>query len=108
MPFNDRWKAALGAQYTPKTRGLWIQRVSYRAGGFYENSYLNIKGNKVREYGASLGFGLPAPGGKTLLNLGVEWRHRQGRPNALVSENYMTITLGINFNERWFFKSKLY
>ncbi|MDE7397338.1 MAG: hypothetical protein K2M98_06395, partial [Muribaculum sp.] len=108
MKFNDRWKAAVGVQYTPKSRGIWIQRVNYRAGGFYENSYLNVRGNSVKEYGASLGFGLPAPGSKTLLNLGIEWRHRQGKPNALVSENYMTVTLGINFNERWFFKSKIY
>ena len=108
MQFNDRWKAAVGLQYVPRLRGNWIQRVNYRGGAFYENSYLCVRGNKVREYGASLGFGLPAPGSKTLLNLGIEWRHRQGKPNSLVSENYMTITLGINFNERWFFKSKIY
>ena len=107
LEFSDRWKLAVGAQYTPKSRGSYLQRVTYRGGGFYENSYIKVLGNTIKEYGASIGLGLPAPAGKTLINFGVEWRHRQASPNSLIKEDYINITLGINFNERWFYKNKI-
>lgn len=106
--FNDRYKTAVGIQWVPKPRGNYVQRISYRAGGFCERSYLDVLGNDVREYGASMGFGFPAPGAKTVINLGVEWRRREASPKSLIKEDYFTITLGINFNERWFYQSKIY
>ncbi|MCM1033370.1 MAG: hypothetical protein NC405_06385 [Odoribacter sp.] len=104
----DRYKIALGAQYRPAVRGSYLQRMEYRAGVFYDRDYIKINDNKVREYGVSVGLGLPVPGFKTMINLGLEWLHRQATPNALVKENYLNITLGINFNESWFRKSKIY
>lgn len=106
--FNDRLKFALGLQYTPRPRGRFLQRVNYRAGAFHEKSYINVLGNDVNEYGASLGFGIPTPSSKTVVNLGVEWRRRQASPANLIREDYLYITLGINFDERWFYQSKIY
>lgn len=106
--FNDRIKYAFGVQYIPKPRGRYLQRINYRAGTFYEKSYINVLGNDVKEYGASIGFGLPTPLSKTVVNLGVEWRRRQASPANLIKEDYFCITLGINFNERWFYQSKIY
>ncbi len=48
------------------------------------------------------------PGFKTIVNLGLEWRHRQGSPDALIKENYLNITLGVNFNQMWFRPNKIY
>jgi hypothetical protein len=107
MQFDDRWKAALGFQYTPNRRGSYVGAMSFRAGLFYNHDYLNFNGNNVRDYGASIGFGLPAPSGKTTVNLGFEWRHRETSPEKLITENYFNITLGVNFNELWFWKSRI-
>lgn len=107
MTFNNRTRYALGAEFVPKVRGSYMQRVNYRLGGYYCNDYLNINGNGVREYGVSGGFGFPTPEGKTMINFGLEWKHRQGHPQSLVTENYFNITLGVNFNEVWFFKRKI-
>jgi len=108
MQFEDRWKAALGVQYTPNRRGSYVGAMSFRAGAFYNHDYLNYSGNNVRDYGASIGIGLPAPGSnKTTVNLGVEWRHRESSPVHLITENYLNITLGINFNELWFWKNRI-
>ena len=63
--------------------------------------------SNLRDYGFSVGVGLPAPGSKTTINLGVEWRHREATPLNLISENYLNITLGVNFNELWFWKSRI-
>lgn len=107
MQFDDRWKIAAGLQYTPNRRGSYVGAMSFRAGVFYNHDYLNFNGNNVRDYGASIGLGLPAPGSKTTVNLGVEWRHRETSPTHLITENYLNITLGVNFNEMWFWKSRI-
>lgn len=108
LGMSNRTRYALGAQYTPHPRGNYLQRIQFRLGGYLSHDYLEIKGNNVREHGLSLGFGLPTPGGnKTMVNLGFEWKHRQAHPDPLIKENYFNITLGINFNERWFYKYKL-
>ena len=104
----DRYKIAGGLQYTPRPRGSYLQRVQYRAGAFFNRDYLRIRNNNLREYGLSIGFGLPVPSFKTIVSLGVEWRHRQAYPNPLIKENYINLTLGINFNEMWFRKSRIY
>ena len=105
---DDRYKFAAGLQFTPKLRGNYVQRIQYRAGAFYNHDYLRILGNNVREYGASIGFGLPVPSLKTIINIGVEWSHRQATPDPLIKENYLSVTLGLNINELWFLPSKIY
>lgn len=107
MEFNNRQRFAAGVEYVPRIRGNYLQRMNYRFGGFYTDDYLKIKGNSVKEYGVSAGFGFPTPEGKTVVNLGFEWKARQAHPMLLVKENYFNITLGVNFNEVWFFKRKI-
>ena len=107
MDFNNRSRYALGAEFVPKIRGGYGQRMAYRLGAYYTDDYLNIQGNGVREYGVTAGFGFPTPEGKTVINLGLEWKMRQAHPQTLLKENYLNVTLGINFNEVWFFKRKI-
>lgn len=106
--FADRYRVGAGMQWTPNIRGGYFRRVQYRLGGFYNRDYVMVRNNNIREYGVSLGFGLPVPGFKSIVNLGVEYKHRQGHPMALIKEDYLNVTLGINFNEMWFLKSKIY
>ena len=68
---------------------------------------LKVNDNGLREYGVTAGFGFPTPEGKTVINLGFEWKARQAHPNPMIKENYLNITLGVNFNEVWFFKRKI-
>lgn len=103
----DRWSANVGAEYTHARRGGYLGRVSWRIGGFYARDYVMVGDNNIRDYGLTCGFGLPAPEGKTVVNLGFEWRRRQAYPQALLTENHFTVTLGINLNELWFFQRKI-
>ena len=105
---NDRYKVAAGVQLVPNPRGSYFRRASYRAGVFYNHDYLKVRGNELRDFGVGLGMGFPVPGFKTIVNLGVEWRHRAGSPNSLIKEDYLNITLGVNFNEMWFRPNKIY
>lgn len=107
MDFNNRTRFALGAEFTPKIRGNYGERIAYRIGAYTGQDYLNINGNKVNETGVTCGVGLPTPEGKTMINLGLEWKRRSASPLQLISENYFNITLGVNFNEVWFWKRKI-
>ena len=105
--FNDRTKYAVGAEFIPRLRGNYAERMTYRLGGYYTNDYIKVNGNSVREYGVTAGFGFPTPEGKTMINLGLEWKKRYATPSPLLTENYFNITLGVNFNEVWFWKRKI-
>lgn len=108
--FDNRWKVNLGLQYMPDARGSYLKRVRYRVGALYNRDYIMVGDNHVKDIGVSFGFGLPAPVNrytKTVVNLGFEFRHRQSSPMKLVTENYFQVTLGINFNELWFWQNKI-
>ena len=106
--FANRYQVGLGAEFVPVLRGgSYIQRIAYRAGAFINHDYMKVRDNNVREFGISCGLGLPTPAGKTRINVGFEYRHRQAHPNPLLKENYFNLTLGVNFNEVWFFKNKI-
>lgn len=105
--FNDRWRMAVGGEIIPKLRGNYLQRMAYRLGANYSRDYIKVGDNSLREFTLACGFGFPTAEGKTVINLGFEWKHRQASPQALIKENYFNITLGLNFNETWFFKRKI-
>ena len=107
LKFDKRWKAAAGFQYSPNRRGSYFGAMAFRVGGFYNHDYINITGNNVRDYGASMGVSFPVPNGKTTVNLGLEWRHRYSTPNNMIKEDYLNITLGVNFNELWLWKNRI-
>ena len=104
----DRYKVAVGMQFQPSYRGSYLRTVQYRAGGYYNRDYLVVRGNNVREYGASVGLGLPVPGFKTMVNVGFGWVHRQAHPLTADQRKLFQLHSGINFNEMWFRKSKIY
>ncbi|MDE6249858.1 MAG: hypothetical protein K2M29_09150 [Paramuribaculum sp.] len=109
--FADRYQGSIGASYTHAVRGNYFSRITYRIGALYNRDYMTVSSgndlNHVREYALTCGLGLPTMGSKTMINLGFEYRHRQATPNPLLKETYCNITLGINFNELWFFKNKI-
>lgn len=107
MKFADRQKIAVGGEYVHNIRGSYFERMPWRLGAYYTDDYLKIDGNRMKEYGVSLGTAFAAPGGKTMINFGLEWRHRQTSPVNMLSENYFNIMVGVNFNEVWFFKRKI-
>ncbi|MFR0835772.1 MAG: hypothetical protein ACLSG8_06120 [Barnesiella sp.] len=75
---NNRYKLALGAEYLPSLMsGGYVQHIRYRVGGFYNRSYLNIRGNDLNEYGVSCGFGFPLRNDKSIVNLSFEYVNRQ-------------------------------
>ena len=105
--FNNRLKVALGAEFRPKSMGgNYLQRINYRAGLFYNRSYLKINGNDLNEIGATCGFGFPLATDKSVVNVAFEYINRQCSPAKLISEDHFRISLSLTFNEMWFWQRK--
>ena len=106
--FKNRMKVAVGAEFIPHYNNrLFLNRVQYRAGFHYSNSYLKVKGSSYDEYGASVGFGLPLIDGRSYINVGFEYNKVKPTSPGLIDEQYFRFTVNYTFNEFWFFKRKI-
>ena len=105
--FNNRLKIALGAEFRPKNMGgNYFEHVNYRAGIFYNRSYLKINGNDMDEIGATCGFGFPLATDKSVVNVSFEYINRQCTPVKLITEDHFRISVSLTFNEMWFWQRK--
>lgn len=104
--FNDTQRAALGAEWQPKTMTNSIWKASrYHAGFSTQSSYLKVNGSTLREVSANLGISMPV-NKRSFLDFSVGYSAL--RPSSgLVREDYITLSLGITFNEMMFFRNKL-
>lgn len=105
--FNNRFKVALGAEFRPKNiAGNYFEHINYRAGLFYNRSYLKINGNDMNEIGATCGFGFPLATDKSVINVAFEYINRQCSPVKLITEDHFRISVSLTFNEMWFWQRR--
>jgi hypothetical protein len=81
--------------------------ISYiQAGAYYENSYLQINGEQIKDYGITAGFGVNSVKSPLAYNLVLQYGIRGTTQNNLIRENYADLTFLINFGQIWFTKGK--
>ncbi|WP_455592355.1 hypothetical protein [Bacteroides sp.] len=107
--FCDASRISLGAEYIPSLLSRsYFGHVKYRLGAYYSEPYYKINGIRAcQEYGVTAGVGLPLPGSRSLINLSAQYIRVNGQKNYMVNENTLRLSIGITFNERWFFKRKV-
>lgn len=105
----DSQRFALGATYQPNeyARSMF-KRMKYRMGAHYALPYYKIGGKRAtREYGASVGISLPLPRSRSLVSLSGQYVRIQGQEAGFSNENMFRLSIGVTFNEIWFFKRKV-
>ncbi|MDR1723595.1 MAG: hypothetical protein LBR84_06635 [Tannerella sp.] len=106
--FNDRLKIAAGAEWIPNFYSRpYLNRMKYRAGINYSNSYIIVKDKGYNEIGATLGVGFPITDQRSFVNVSFEYVKIRPEVKTMINENYFRLTLSYTFNEFWFFKMKL-
>lgn len=114
--FQNRMRIAAGVEFIPAYNNkLYFNRIKYRAGVHYSNSYLNVnmaEGETNRnygynEYGATIGLGFPLIDNRSYVNLGVEYVKVKPEHPSMIDEQYFRISVSYAFNEFWFFKRKV-
>lgn len=115
--FNDTWRFNAGLEYTidPRSRSV-MKRIKFRGGVSYNNSYINVsdsqgKTSGYKEYGATIGFGIPIRDTYTnrssYINIGFEYKNLAPANSNLIKEQYFGISLGVCLNDLWFLQNKL-
>ena len=106
--FYNRLKFNAGGEYIPnRTSSGLLNKMQYRAGLSYSNSYLKVRDSKHNEYGVNLGLGIPMPDRRSSLNLAFEYSLVRPEHKNSLSEQYFKVSLSYTFNEIWFFKRKV-
>lgn len=105
---KDNLRISLGGQFRPSTldMGKYYQRINYRAGFRFEQSYLEIKETRINDFGISFGVGLPMKKSRSTMNIAVEVGTQGTTENELIKENYIRLTIGTSLQERWFLKRR--
>lgn len=107
--YCDRSKISVGAEYIPSlVARSYFAHVKYRLGAYYKTPYYKIDGKRAtQEYGVTAGFGLPIPRSRSILSISGQFVHVKGAEANLLDENIFRVSIGLTFNERWFFKRRV-
>ena len=107
--YCNRHKVSVGAEYIPNLMGRsYLSHIKYRLGAYYTTPYYKIGGKEAtREYGVTAGFGLPVPRSRSILSISGQFVRVSGQESTFVNENIFRVSIGLTFNERWFFKRRV-
>ena len=92
-----------------KKKNFYNTRVelSYiQTGLYYENSYLQINGQQIKDYGITAGFGVNSIKSPLAYSIVFQYGVKGTTQNNLIRENYADVTFLINFGQIWYTKGK--
>lgn len=100
-----------GVEYIPNAYSLtrYLNRVRYRAGFRYSESYLQLRGSQLTDMAITLGAGFPIRdrirrGTQSSLNIILELGQRGTVRNNLIRETFGSLTLQLSLHDYWFEK----
>lgn len=103
----------IGLEYIPNAFSLtrFLDRVRYRAGFRYSQTYLQLRGSQLTDMGITLGAGFPIldrnrRGTQSSLNIILELGQRGTVKNNLIRETFGSLTLQLSLHDYWFLKPK--
>lgn len=108
--YQDSYKISIGGWFLPNINNFrnYFSRVTYRYGIFYEKGNLKINNTDINKYGIAFGGSFPFQKSNinrwSTIDLGVELGQRGSLKNNLIRENFLNLTIGINFAHKWFEK----
>jgi len=105
---QNSFELSAGTQFKPSFTdvGSYLSRIQYRLGVRFAQTYLQLHNSRLNERALSFGIGLPLKKSKSTFNLAVEAGKRGTTSNGLILENFVRISFGVSFYERWFIKRK--
>ncbi|MDD4923097.1 MAG: hypothetical protein PHS30_11580 [Bacteroidales bacterium] len=105
---TNNTRLSLGVEYLPAVFATsYFKAIKYRFGMQYTDSYLTLSKGNIKNVGLTFGLGLPLKGQKSAINIAFETVKVIAPSESYLKEHYYKLSLGIAFNEMWFFKRKL-
>ncbi|MCG3166533.1 MAG: hypothetical protein POELPBGB_02313 [Bacteroidia bacterium] len=104
---SDSRRISGGAEFgIGKDKALSKGKIMLRIGGYYTQTFLQLKNTQLNDYGISLGVGFPIARRSSMINMAFEIGERGTTANDLIKEQYVNLRLGFTFNDKWFLKRK--
>lgn len=108
-------KFGIGGSYTPNAASLYTQAgnyfsaVTYRAGFYYHQDYVQLRGIGLNDIGGSFGMSFPLKRSSGTYQIGkinavVNAGSRGTLENGLAREFYFNLTIGASLSDLWFIK----
>lgn len=108
---TNRWRASVGSELVPAgTDQLsgYFANVGYRLGMYVERMYVRpAEDANLRTYALTGGVSLPTSLPGTRVDLNLQGGTRGPTNSDLVNDTFYSVSLHINFGERWFKERKL-
>ena len=104
--YTDVISLHAGAEYIPDkfSNYSFFDRMEYRIGCRYGESYALYEGDNVKEYGITFGTGIPLRRSRSRISLVVDLSNR-GNPDAgLPQETRISVGASLNLYDYWFLK----
>ncbi len=89
-----------------KDQVLGRGKTVLRLGGYYTQTFLQLKSTQLNDYGVTFGVGFPIARKSSMLNIAFEIGERGTTANDLIKEQYVNLRMGFTFNDKWFLKRK--
>ncbi|HYQ58081.1 MAG TPA: hypothetical protein VEP89_12130 [Draconibacterium sp.] len=106
---TDLNKFAIGAEWIPDRTSIrsFLNRMAYRAGFKYEQTYHTFAGQHINDFGISFGVGIPMYRTNSTINLSAEFGQRGTKEHNLVLEKYAKVNLSLSLNDLWFMQQRI-
>ncbi len=100
---RDSYRYSVGAEVLPKRdiTAPFTQRIAYRLGAFYHQTYYQIQNKPINELGFSGGAGIPVFG-DTRLHIAAEYAFRGTTDKQLQKDNILRLSFTLSGGELWF------
>lgn len=97
-----------GVEFTPSTsfRDHGFARLSYRVGGYINNTYIMLDGKQLVDKGLTLGLGIPLMQRKMNFNLAYQIGQKSSNAKGTIIETHQSFGISITLLDLWFIKPK--
>ncbi len=113
---SDRMKMALGLRYTPQQKmdanSTFLHLTSYRLGGYYTQTPIQVGDHRLEELGMSFGLGIPLlrSSSTSRIDIGAIFGVRGTTDDELVKERFVRLQIALSLSphkaDRWFYQRK--
>lgn len=105
--YQDNFRYGIGLEVLPRigTDNTFWEKLTYRMGFSYDNSMFKLNNEYIDNYAANFGFGIPL-NNENSIDLGFTLGTRGKINSGFVKDNYLKVSLGLNFGEFWFLRPK--
>ncbi len=79
--------------------------MTYRIGGFYDKAFYKVSGQDIISYGVRTGVNIPISQYNSL-DFGVNYSIRGKSTGGLIKDEFLNLTVGVNFGELWFIRPR--